>query len=456
MSRRSTVDMTTGPFLKKLLIFALPLMLTDVLQLVYNSADVIVIGRFAGSTSLAAVGSTGSLINLILNLFIGLATGTGVVTAHYIGAGNERELRKSVHTAMCLSAFCGIFIGLFGFFFSKTFLIWMGTPDDVLPLAALYLKIYFLGAPASLVYNFGAAIVRANGDTKRPLFILSGTGLVNVLLNLLFVIKFNLDVAGVAIATITAQYISAVLIVIRLTHLDNACRLSIKELGINRDELRRIAKIGLPAGIQSSLFSVSNVLIQSTVNSFGPLAMAGNAAAANADSFLYTTMNAVAQTTMTFSSQNMGAKRYTNIKKIYTECIIITVITGVSLGALATVFAAPIISIFSKDSEVIAYGVDRLVIMASTYFTSGLMNVSGCQLRGMSRSVEPMVITLLGACGLRIAWIYLVFPFDPTLFNLYISYPITWTVTFLTLLICCFYHYKKLIRKQNSPLENAA
>lgn len=448
MNKRGILDMTTGPFFKKILFFAFPLMLTGVLQLIYNAADVMVVGRFAGSESLAAVGSTSSLINLIINLFIGLSTGAGVVTARHIGANSNERIHKSVHTAMAISVASGFAVGLFGFFMSGKFLQLMGTPDNVLPLATLYLKIYFLGAPGSLVYNFGASIVRATGDTKRPLFILGFTGLINVILNVILVVEFHFNVAGVAIATIVAQYISAILIVIRLTHIENACRLNLKKIRIYKNELKNIVKIGLPAGLQSSLFSFSNVLIQSTINTFGSVAMAGNTAAQNADAIIYTCTNAFSQAAMTFTSQNMGAKKYENLRKVYFTCSGFAFTLSIILGAVGIFFPEEIIGIFTTENDVIQIGKQRLYIMMASYFLCSLMDVSGCQIRGMGKSLEPMIITLIGTCGLRILWLYTGFPLKPELWNLYISYPISWGITFFAFLIC-FFVYEKRIKKKN-------
>lgn len=448
MNRRGILDMTSGPFLKKVLIFSIPLMLTGILQLIYNAADVMVIGRFAGSTSLAAVGSTSSLVNLIINLFIGLSTGAGVITARHIGASLGDRIHKSVHTAMAISVVSGFAVGVFGILMSEIFLTLMGTPDDVLPLAALYLKIYFLGAPGSLIYNFGASIVRSTGDTKRPLYILAFSGLINVVLNVILVVGFHFDVAGVAIATIVAQYISAILIVLRLTHLENACKLRLKRIRIYKEELKDIIKIGLPAGFQSSLFSFSNVLIQSTINTFGSIAMAGNTAATNADAFIYTSTNAIAQTAMTFTSQNIGAKKHENIRKIYFLCLGLAFFISAVLGGVGLIFPEQILGIFTTDPAVIEIGKERLYIMMSTYFICSLMDVSGCQIRGMGKSIEPMIITLLGACGLRVLWLYTGFPLKKELWNLYLSYPLSWTVTFVALFICYFVFEKRLKAKK--------
>ncbi len=437
-TNRYSLDMTKGPWLKKILIFSLPLMLTGLLQMVYNTADIVVVGRFAGAASLAAVGATSSLIHLILNVFWGMAMGSGVMSARYIGAEDNERLSKCVHTAMFLSIVCGIAVGLFGFFAAENLLVLMDTPADVLPLAKLYLQIYFLGAPGSLVYNFGASIVRSTGDTKRPLYILTATGLINIALNLVLVIAFHMDVAGVAIATITAQYISAILIVIRLLKIDGACKLSFRKLRFHREELKRILLIGLPAGVQNSLFSLSNVIIQTTVNSFGSVAMSGISASSNIDSIIYTCTNAISQTTMTFSSQNMGAKKYENLGKIYMRCILLTTLLGGGLCVFSFAFRNELLGIFSTEPDVIMAGAQRLVIILPFHVLCSLMDVGGGQLRGMGKSFEPMIITLLGSCGIRLLWVFVFFPKNPTLQYLYWAYPISWTITFFVLFICYF------------------
>lgn len=452
MNRRGILDMTTGPFFKKIIFFSFPLILTGVLQLVYNAADIMVIGRFAGSASLAAVGSTNSLVHLILNLFIGLSTGSGVVCARLIGANDDKGVRKCVHTAMSMSIVSGVFVGILGFLISEPVLRFMDTPDDILHLASLYLKIYFLGAPGSLVFNFGAAIIRSTGDTKRPLFILAVSGIVNVLLNLVLVTVFHLDVAGVAIATIVAQYISAVAVVLRLLHLENSCRLHISKIRLHKNELKEILKIGLPAGFQSSLFSLSNVLIQSTINTFGSVAVAGNTAAQNADAFVYTSTNAIAQTAMTFTSQNMGAKKYENIRKVYFICLTFAFGVSAVLGVLSLTFPGEIIGIFTTDPAVIEMGKHRIYIMMSTYFLCSIMDVAGCQIRGMGKSLEPMIITLMGACGIRVLWLYTGFPLKKELWNLYLSYPISWFVTFVALFICFFVFEKRIKSRKNDSV----
>lgn len=430
MEKRYSLNMTSGPFLKKILIFSVPLMLTGLLQLAYNTADVVVVGRFAGKEALAAVGSTGSLINLLLNVFLGLSMGSGVMIARHIGAGDEERVQKSTHTAMLMSVICGFFVGALGFFLSKELLILMKVPDDVLDHASLYLKIYFLGSPGMLAYNFGASIVRATGDTKRPLYILFFSGIVNVVLNLVLVIFFHMGVSGVAIATIVSQYISAIMIIKYLTVIPNSCRLHLKKLKIHKEELFPILKLGLPAGIQNSLFSVSNVIIQSTVNSFGSVAMAGIAAGSNFDSYVYTCTNAVAQTSMTFTSQNVGAKKYGNIPRVYSYCLVITVIIGLAMGGIGTLFADTITGFFSTDPEVIRIGAARLTQIMPFYVFCSLMDVAASQLRGMGKSFGPMIVSLAGACGVRLAWIFLALPFNHTLTMLYWAYPISWAATF--------------------------
>lgn len=447
MASKYSLDMTKGPFLKKILRFSLPLVLTGLLQMIYNTADVIVVGRFAGGTALAAVGATGSLVHLILNIFLGMSMGSGVMTAKYIGAKDEDSVKRCVHSAMLLSILSGIFVAIFGFVFSEQLLVMMDSPSDVLPLSKLYLQIFFLGAPAGMVFNFGASIVRATGDTKKPLLILSLSGIVNIVLNLILVINFHMSVAGVAIATIVSQYISATVIVIVLLKMQNACKLHPKKLRFHKEELKRILYVGIPAGIQNSLFSVSNVIIQTTVNSFGSVAMAGIAAGSNIDSLIYTCTNAISQTTMTFSSQNFGAKKYENFNKIYFRCVLLTIIIGGGMGALGVVFKDFLVGIFSTDPAVIEIGAQRLTLILPFYFFCSLMDVGAGQLRGMGKSVLPMLVSLLGGCGLRLLWIFVFFPKNPTLIYLYYAYPISWTITFVVLFVCYFIVRKQIIKK---------
>ncbi len=449
MNKHGILDMTTGPFLKKILVFSIPLMLTGMLQLIYNAADIMVVGRYAGADCLAAVGATSSLVNLIVNLCIGLSNGAGVITARHIGANDREKLKKCVHTAMALSIISGVIVCFIGFFFCEYFLKLMGTPIDILPLSVKYLKIYFIGIFGAAIYNFGASIIRATGDTKRPLIILALSGLVNVLLNLVLVIKFNMDVEGVAIATSVAQYISAFLIVLRLLKIDNDCKLHIKKIKIHVGELKNIIKIGIPSGLQGSLFSFSNVIIQSNINAFGKIAMAGNTAAQNADALIFTCTSAVSQTAMTFASQNMGAGKYENLRKVYLKCLALSAIISISMGLVFISFPSQILGLFTTESAVIEIGKTRLYVIMATYFLCGLMDLTGSQVRGMGKSTEPMIITLIGSCGLRILWIYTGFTLNKTLFNLYLSYPISWAITLIALLVFFFIQEKKLKRCTN-------
>ncbi len=444
-----SLDMTKGPFFKKILMFSLPLMLTGLLQMVYNTADIVVVGRFAGSQALAAVGATSSLIHLILNVFLGMAMGSGVMSARYIGAEDDKRLEKCVHTALLLGLISGVAVGIFGFCMAEKLLILMDSPADVLPLSKKYLQIYFLGAPASLVYNFGAAIVRSTGDTKRPLYILSATGLVNIALNLVLVIVFRLNVAGVAIATIVSQYISAVCIIIRLMKIEGACRLHFNRLRINVSEMKKILLIGIPAGVQNSLFSFSNVIIQSNINTFGATAISGVTAGSNVEGIIYTCTNAVSQTTMTFSSQNMGARKYENLGKIYMRCLLIATLIGGSMSLFGVIFRNQVIGIFSTDPAVIEIGAARLAMVLPFHIFCSLMDVGGGQLRGMGKSFEPMIITLLGSCGIRLLWVFVFFPKNHTLPYLYWAYPISWTITFFVLFIAYFIIKRNILKKEN-------
>lgn len=446
MKSRYSLDMTCGPFLKKIMIFSVPLILTGILQLAYNTADVVVVGRFVGKEALAAVGSTGSLVNLFVNIFLGLSMGSGVMVARYIGEKNDNKVSNCVHTAMVLSIICGFLIGIIGFFFSGEMLKLMKVPDDVLDLATLYLKVYFMGSPGLLAYNFGASVVRATGDTKRPLFILTLSGLVNVILNLVLIIVFKFGVEGVAIATIVSQYLSAGLIIGYLLIINNSCRLNLKKLRVDKNELKHILRLGLPAGIQSSLFSISNVIIQSSVNSFGSVAMAGIAAGSNYDSYIFTGTNAVSQTAMTFTSQNIGAKKVENIGKVYRYCLLFALGIGVSLGLVGLFFSENIVRFFSDDPGVVEIGAERMRLVMPFFFFCSLMDVAASQIRGMGKSVEPMLVSLIGACGIRIIWVFFVLPLDRTLINLYWSYPVSWIITFFAQFIMYFILKRKMIK----------
>ena len=434
MKRTHEIDMTEGPIFSKIILFSLPLMLTGILQLLFNAADVVVVGKFAGSTSLAAVGSTGSLINLLVNLFVGISTGANVLVARLRGSRNRDEVGRCVHCSVGLSAVLGVFVGIMGFFLSTPMLKLMNTDPAVLPLASLYLRIYFLGVPATVIYNFGAAILRAVGDTDRPLMFLMFSGVVNVLLNLILVIAFRLDVAGVAIATAVSQYIAATLVVLCLMRSEGDYRLYPKRIRFYKDMLLRIIAIGIPAGLQSTIFSVSNVIIQSAINSFGYVTMAGNSAAANLDSFIYIAMNSVYHAALSFTSQNMGARKPERINKVLMGCVALVIMIGIGMTAIVYLLGPKLLSLYVSKTDadrdaVIAVGMIRMTYVALPYSLCGLMEVGCGTLRGLGKSWLPLVISTMGACVSRIIWIYTVFAADPTLETLYISYPISWILT---------------------------
>ncbi len=445
------IDMCNGPLLGKILIFSIPLMLSGVLQLLFNAADIIVVGRFAGSSALAAVGSTSSLINLLINVFVGLSVGVNVLVARYYGAKEEENISETVHTAIATSILCGLFLVVLGICAARPLLILMGTPEDVLDQAVLYMRIYFVGMPVVMVYNFGAAILRAIGDTRRPLYFLFAAGVVNVILNLFFVMCLGMGVDGVGWATVISEHVSAFLILKSLAQNQGAMKLHLKKLRITPRKLARIVKIGLPAGMQGAIFSVSNVLIQSSVNSFGSIAMAGNTASANIEGFVYTAMNAVYQTNLSFTSQNLGGKRYSRLNRILFICLGVVTVVGLVLGLSAVAGGNTLLGIYSSDPEVLRYGMLRLEIICSTYFLCGLMDCTVGSLRGMGYSVIPMFVSLTGACGLRILWIFTVFAAYRSLDVLYLSYPVSWLVTALAHL----FTYRK-IRKRFPKTEAAS
>lgn len=441
------MDMCSGPIFTKIVVFAIPLILSGILQLLFNAADIIVVGRFAGSESLAAVGSTSALINLLINVFIGLSVGANVLVARYYGAGQLRDLEETVHTAMVMAGAGGLILIAVGVTLADPLLELMGTPHDVLPLAALYMKIFFVGMPANLIYNFGSAVLRAVGDTKRPLYFLLLAGIVNVILNLFFVIALSMGVAGVALATVISQCISAFLVVRCLIKSDAGYRLVLKRLRIVKNKMYSIVRIGLPAGLQGAIFSISNVLIQSSVNSFGSVAMAGNTAAQNIEGFVYTSMNAVYQTALSFTSQNFGARQYVRMKKILIYCLLLTTMVGLIMGNGAVLLGNQLLGIYSSDTQVIQYGLNRLRIIGTTYFVCGIMDCMVGGLRGMGYSVMPMIVSLTGACAFRVVWIYTIFAMNRTLPTLYISYPVSWGITFAAHMVCYVLVLKK-VKKQ--------
>ncbi len=446
------MDMTEGPLLQKILSYSLPLMVTGVLQFLYNAADMMVAGKFAGSQALAAVGSTGSLINLIVALFIGLAVGVGVEVARHYGAKEYENVSQTVHTAMLMSIIGGVAIGLFGYFLAHRFLVWMACPADVIDQATLYVRIFFVGLPAVMVYNFGASVLRAVGDTRRPLYFLMISGVLNVGLNLLFVIVFRMGVAGLAWATVISEILSAILVVNCLMHTAGSVRFFPRKMTIHWDKLRDMARIGLPAGLQSAIFAISNVLIQSTVNSFGSYAMAGSSAAGNLENFIYIAVNSFSQCTVTFISQNVGAQKYERISKINNYSSLLVILSGLVAGAAVFFLREPLLRLYNDDPQVIAFGSERLLMIATTYFLCGTMEVYSGSLRGMGKSLAPALITLFGACVFRIVWLQTVFPYFNTLGSIFASYPASWLLTTLIEMVFYLVVKKRLLAKHAGEL----
>ena len=445
--------MINGTIMNKMISFAIPLMLSGILQLLFNAVDIIVVGRFSGSQSLAAVGSTSSLINMLTNLFIGISLGANVLAARFYAAGKHKEMSETVHTSILTAFISGVLMIFVGIFFSRPALELMDTPSDVIELATLYMRIYFVGMPFFMLYNYGAAILRAVGDTKRPLIFLIVSGVVNACLNLLLVIKFNMDVAGVAIATVISQMISCVLVIICLYKTDAVYQLRFKKLRIKWVYLGQIFRIGIPAGIQSTLISFSNVLLQSSVNSFGSIAMAGYTAANNILSFLYMGANSITQACMSFTSQNYGARKPKRMDRVLLDGLILQVVICLSLGVLAYVFGNQVSSIYTDDANVIKCSVEILALTTVPYFLCGFMDTFPGVLRGMGRSTVPMILCLLGTVGVRIIWIYCFFPHNRTLGYLFISYPVSWIATILMQLVYYIFVRKTVYKEQKSTAE---
>lgn len=445
MSKNYQLDMTKGSIFWVLLKFSIPLICSSILQLLFNAADVIVVGQFAGDEALAAVGATTAIINLLVNLFVGLSVGTTVVAANFFGSDRKNDLSQTVHTAMLISFIGGIILAIIGVVFSKQILHITKTPDEILDLATVYLKIYFAGILPTVVYNFGCALLRAKGDTKRPLYVLLFSGFINVILNLIFVIVFNMSVAGVALATVISQIIASVFIIKFLIDENSAFKLIFSKLKINLQIFIKIIKIGVPAGFQGIIFSLSNVIIQSAINSFGANVIAGNSAASNLEGFVYIAMNGFAQGALTFVSQNLGAKKYDRIKKsvgISLGCILVI---GLILGNVIVLFGNNLLRLYSENPAVIDYGMNRLRLICSIFVLCGLMDVMGNIIRGLGHSFLPMIITLIGACGIRILWIKTIFEVSKfhTCEMIFISYPISWIVTFIALFISFLFIIKK-------------
>lgn len=443
------IDMCNGPLFAGIIRHTIPIILTSILQLLFNAADLVIVGRFCGSISVAAIGATGSLTNLIVNLFIGLSVGCGVSVAQAIGARDDEATHRTIHTAIPTAIISGIILTILGVSLSETFLGWMGTPGNVIELSSVYMKIYFCGMTFNMVYNFGASVLRAAGDTKGPLIYLSAAGIINVILNVLFVTQFHLNVAGVAIATAISQGVSSVLVIIALMKRADGCRFRFSDMRIYSRQLKKMLAIGIPAGIQGSLFSISNVIIQSSINSFGDILMSGNAAAANIEGFVYVIMNSFHQSALNFTGQNVGAMNYKRVKKTLLICLGCVSVAGLITGGSVYIFGEQLLSIYITDSsEAIAYGMTRFAFICLPYFLCGLMDTTTGAIRGMGVSLSPMVITILGVCVFRIGWVYTVFqiPEFHTPSCLYFSYTVSWSVTFLIELVAFFSIYKKRVK----------
>ncbi len=449
-SRNRDMDMCNGPLFSKILIFALPIMAMNILELLFNTADMVVVGRFSGSRALAAVGATGALINLIVTLFMGLSVGTSVITAQDVGAGQTDAVSRSVHTSIVISIISGLIVMVAGLILCEPLLIFMGTPKDILPLSALYMRIYFIGVPAIMVYNFCAAILRAVGDTRRPMYFLITTGIVHVIFNLFFVIVLHMSVGGVASATVISQYLAVLLIMIYLYRYDGAIRFIPRRMLIDGGKLKDIVRIGLPAGLQGLLFSISNVLIQSAVNSFGSTMVAASSASSNVEGYVGTTMNAYYNAAVTFTGQNMGAKKYNRIDTVAKVCTALIFATWIVLSGAIMLFGRQLLGIFTSDPKVVELGMLRMNVMMVAYFTCGTMNVYPGLTRGMGFSILPMLCTLVGACIMRMVWLATVFAWYPTEIMLFVCYPITWALAGLGQ-VGCFFYARNRIRRNAVP-----
>ena len=441
------IDMCNGSILDKLISFSIPLMLSGILQLLFNAVDIIVVGRFTGSEALAAVGSTTALINVFVNFFIGISLGSNVLAARFFAAGKDKEMSETVHTAITLALISGVGMGIIGVLAAKGALMLMDTPDNVLNLSTLYMRIYFVGMPFFMLYNYGAAILRAVGDTKGPLLFLIISGSVNVVLNLIFVIRFHMGVAGVAIATVISQAISCVLVLRCLYRTESSYQLRFSRLGMKAKYVKQIFQVGVPAGIQSTIINFSNVLLQSSVNSFGSVAMAGYTAANNILGFLYVSINSVTQACMSFTSQNYAVRRFKRMDKILLECLGLTVAVSLVFGGGSYLFGSELMHIYTKSADVVACGVDIMLYTTVTYFLCGMMDLFPGALRGMGHSAVPMILSVIGTVGTRIVWIYLVFPYHRALDFLFISYPVSWLLTIIMQVICFYFVRKKEISK---------
>lgn len=438
------IDMCNGTIMDKLISFSIPLMLSGILQLMFNAVDIVVVGRFSGSQALAAVGSTTALINVFTNLFIGVSLGANVLAARYYAAGKSKDMSETVHTAITFALVSGIVMAVIGLICARTALEIMGTPEDVIGKATLYMRIYFCGMPFFMLYNYGAAILRAVGDTKRPLIFLIVSGVINAVLNLFLVIAFHLDVAGVGIATVISQLVSCVLVLRCLHHTESSYQLHFTKLHMKWIYLRQIFEVGIPAGIQSTVINISNAMLQSSVNSFGSIAMAGYTAANNIFGFLYVSVNSFTQACMSFTSQNYGVKKLKRMDRVLVDCMILSVVVTLILGGSVYIFGPELLHIYSGQADVINYGMEIFAYTTFTYFLCGLMDLFPGALRGMGYSTVPMILSIIGTVGVRIIWIYGLFPTHRSLTFLFLSYPVSWIATIIMQVICFWFVRKKI------------
>lgn len=441
------IDMCNGSIMDKLISFSLPLMLSGILQLMFNAVDIIVVGRFSGKQALAAVGSTTALINVFTNLFIGISLGANVLAARFYAMGKSKEMSETVHTSITLAMVSGVIMAFVGVLFARGALELMGTPDDVIDKSALYMRIYFMGMPFFMLYNYGAAILRAIGDTKRPLLFLIISGLINAALNMFFVIYLHMSVEGVAIATVISQLISCVLVLWCLYKSEGSYQLRFSKLRIKGVYLKQIFQVGIPAGIQSTIINFSNVLLQSSVNSFGSTAMAGYTAANNILGFLYAAVNSVTQACMSFTSQNYGVSKYKRMDKVLIDCMILTVVVAGVLGCGSYLLGPQILRIYTEEEKVIRCGMEILSITTIPYFLCGIMDLFPGALRGMGYSAVPMILSIIGTVGMRVVWIFGIFPYHRSLYVLFISYPGSWLFT-IVMQVICFYFVRKKIHQR--------
>lgn len=447
------IDMCNGSIMDKLISFSVPLMISGILQILFNAVDIIVVGRFSGSQALAAVGSTSALINMMINLFIGISLGANVLAARFYAADRKKEMSETVHTSIMLALISGILMVFVGLFCARWSLELMDTPADVIDQATLYMRIYFVGMPFFMLYNYGAAILRAVGDTKRPLMYLIISGVLNAVLNVFLVVCFHLDVAGVGIATVVSQMVSCVLVLRCLYKSEGSYQLRFSKLTIKKRYLGQIFAVGVPAGIQSTVINFSNVLLQSSVNSFGSVAMAGYTAANNILSFLYVSVNSVTQACMSFTSQNYGVHKFKRMDKVLADCLILSVSVALVLGCVAYFFGPELLQIYTEEPDVIASGMEILAYTTITYFLCGVMDLFPGALRGMGHSGVPMILSVLGTVGTRIVWIFGIFPLHRSLGVLFLSYPISWILTILMQVVCFYFVRRKVHKKEMTAVE---